>query len=495
MRILIPSRRYNLNLRLLRKLHLNLTFVIMIMSWYVHLSACDKPHFNVTLTDLAINFTNINTIVIDPGHGGKDAGCNGKHSTEKHVVLELALSLGEKINTFYPHIEVIYTRKTDVFIPLHIRTKIANENNADLFLSIHCNAFPSKYASGTETYVMGLHTTEYNLNIAKRENSSVLLEDDYTAHYDGYDPNSPEGHIILSMYQNVNLEQSIEVAQLIENQFDKLPNMKSKGVKQAGFVVLKRATMPSILIETGFLTNPKDEAILSSNQGKKSIIESIFTGLSSFIDAPSSHYNTVAQSTAENTHKAYHTTAPSFVHVKNNTTTVEVISNPSKPEKVIAYNSPKPDNYYKPAAKNQTSTVRTSANDRPEVAKKDFIVRPARRVNNSISNKTITNNKPKKPTIPYNRTGKKKVNYSVQIAATKEKCNPLEKLGIKNLAYTTIYEDGMFKYISGIFDDMSEAYEHRKFLLEKGFQGAFLVAYDENIRLNIEKARSMTSGQ
>jgi N-acetylmuramoyl-L-alanine amidase len=466
------------------------------MSCYYSLSACDKHHFNVNLTDIPVNFSNINTIVIDPGHGGKDAGCNGKHSTEKHVVLELALSLGEKINLFYPHIEVIYTRKTDVFIPLHIRTKIANENKADLFLSIHCNAFPSKYASGTETYVMGLHTTEYNLNIAKRENSSVLLEDDYTANYDGYDPNSPEGHIILSMYQNANLEQSIEVAQLIENQFDRLPNMKSKGVKQAGFVVLKRATMPSVLIETGFLTNPKDEAILSSRKGKKSIVESIFTGLSSFIDSPSTSYNAYAQTNSNNNSSYYQSkAAPSFIQVKNNTTTVEIINKPSNNQEVIPYNKPKPDNYYKPSGTANAEKASNAAQAQKEVAKKDFILRPAKPALSTSAAKPNMNNKPKTPRIPYNSSGKKKVNYSVQIAATKEKCNPLEKLGIKNIAYTTIYEDGMFKYLSGIFDDMSEAYEHRKMLLEKGFQGAFLVAYDENIRLNIEKARSITNGQ
>lgn len=162
----------------------------------------------------------IRKVVLDAGHGGKDPGCHGNNSKEKEVALAIALDLGKKIEATYPDVKVIYTRDTDVFIPLNERAAIANRNKADLFISIHCNYISVRNrATGSETYVLGLHRAEDNLDVAKRENASILLEDDYEKTYEGFDPYSTEGHIILSMFQNAHLQQSILFATYVENSF------------------------------------------------------------------------------------------------------------------------------------------------------------------------------------------------------------------------------------------------------------------------------------
>jgi N-acetylmuramoyl-L-alanine amidase len=214
----------------------------------------------------------INKIVIDPGHGGKDPGCNGHNSREKEIALAIGLELGRQIKATHPDVEVIYTRDKDVFIPLNERAAIANRNKADLFISIHCNYIGIRNrASGSETYVLGLHRAEDNLEVAKRENAAILMEDDYERTYEGFDPNSPEGHIILSMFQNAYLEQSIRIATHIETNFKKNGRIPSRGVKQAGFLVLRETAMPSVLVETGFLSADLDEQYLMNKDNQREV--------------------------------------------------------------------------------------------------------------------------------------------------------------------------------------------------------------------------------
>lgn len=220
----------------------------------------------------------IRTIVLDAGHGGKDGGCLGKDSREKNLTLEYVLALGAKIEKAYPDINVIYTRKTDEFIELYERANIANRAKADLFISIHCNWNPNTNPYGTETYVLGLHRAKDNLEVAKRENSSIFLENDYQKNYDGFDPNSPEGNILFSMSQNAHLTQSISIAEKIEREFEITSSRKSRGVRQAGFLVLRATSMPAILIETGFLSNVNEETYMTSAKGKKEIVDNIFRG-------------------------------------------------------------------------------------------------------------------------------------------------------------------------------------------------------------------------
>jgi N-acetylmuramoyl-L-alanine amidase len=219
----------------------------------------------------------VRRVVIDAGHGGHDSGCLGKFSKEKDIVLPLALELGGLIEKHMQDVEVIYTRKTDVFLTLHGRADISNKNNADLFISIHCNADPKgTTACGTETHTMGLHTSKYNLDVAKRENSVILMEDGYQKNYQGFDPKSPESYILFSLYQNAFNNHSLKLAQKIENQLKSRVGRKSRGVKQAGFLVLWKTTAPSVLVEVGFITHPQEEKYLNSKSGQKYIASGIF---------------------------------------------------------------------------------------------------------------------------------------------------------------------------------------------------------------------------
>ncbi len=225
----------------------------------------------------------LDLIVWDPGHGGKDNGCKGTNSIEKNITLQLSIKLKEVLNYALPTIEVVLTREEDVFLSLHERAKIANDLNADLFLSIHCNYLKDdgKF-NGSETYVMGLHTAEENLVVAKRENEAINLEEFHEQNYDGYDPNSPEGHILLSMFQHAYFEKSILLSKCIEDEMDNIPLLKSNGVKQAGFVVLKLTTMPSALLEIGYLSNHSNQELLNSENGRANISYAIYKGIEKY---------------------------------------------------------------------------------------------------------------------------------------------------------------------------------------------------------------------
>lgn len=222
------------------------------------------------------NRTRIRTVCLDAGHGGKDPGCIGATGIhESKIALRVILELGKKLEAEYPNLKVIYTRKKDVFIDLHERSAIANRNKADLFISVHCNSHPSSKFFGTETYTMGLHKTEGNLDVAKRENSVILQETDYKRKYKGFDPNSPLAHIMMANFQNAFMANSIKFAQKVERQFKKTSDRKSYGVKQAGFLVLWETAMPSVLVEAGFLTNRDEEKYLNTENGQEEVAEAI----------------------------------------------------------------------------------------------------------------------------------------------------------------------------------------------------------------------------
>ncbi len=225
---------------------------------------------------------NVDIIVIDAGHGGKDPGALGKLSKEKDLALAIALKLGQYIEDNLPDVQVIYTRKTDKFIELHKRSDVANKNNADLFISIHVNASRASHVTGTSTFVMGLNKADKQLEVVKRENSVILIEEDYKTKYYGFDPNSPESEIIFSLYQNAYLEQSIKIAELVQYQFKERAKRENRDVRQAGLVVLWNCSMPSILIETGFITNPEEEKYLRSKDGQSIIASAIYRAVKSY---------------------------------------------------------------------------------------------------------------------------------------------------------------------------------------------------------------------
>ncbi|MEA1886886.1 MAG: N-acetylmuramoyl-L-alanine amidase [Bacteroidota bacterium] len=215
-------------------------------------------------------------VVIDAGHGGKDPGAEGRKCKEKDITLAIALKTGKYIQELLDDVKVIYTRKEDEFVELYKRAEIANKAKADLFISIHCNGFRDMRINGSETFVMGLHKDEGNLEVAMKENAVITLEEDYTTRYQGYDPNSSESYIIFSLMQNIYLEQSLNFANYIQDQFRNRVGRIDRGVKQAGLIVLWQTTMPSVLVEAGFITNSQEERFLMSEQGQDYIASAIF---------------------------------------------------------------------------------------------------------------------------------------------------------------------------------------------------------------------------
>jgi len=215
-------------------------------------------------------------VVIDPGHGGHDPGAVGKISKEKTINLNVALQLGNLIEKNCKDVKVIYTRKTDVFVPLDKRAHIANNAKADLFISIHTNAVgKGKIVRGAETFTLGLARSEANLEIAKRENSVILIEDNYQQRYEGFNPNSSESYIMFEFIQDKHMEQSVKLAKLVQEQFKSHAKRIDRGVHQAGFLVLRATTMPSILVELGYISTPDEEKYLNSKEG----IEKLATGI------------------------------------------------------------------------------------------------------------------------------------------------------------------------------------------------------------------------
>lgn len=224
------------------------------------------------------------TVVIDPGHGGKDPGAIGSSSKEKDIVLSVGQKLGKLIEDNYPDVNVIYTRKNDRFVELNRRAEIANKAHADLFISIHCNALDRRRASpqGVETFVLGLHRSKDNLDVAKAENSVIMYEEDYSLKYEGFNPNEPESYIIFEFMANEFLDRSVHFATMVQNQLVAHSKRTNRNVRQAGFLVLREVAMPSILVELGYISNREEEKYLKSENGKASLAASIYNGFKEY---------------------------------------------------------------------------------------------------------------------------------------------------------------------------------------------------------------------
>ncbi|MBP6414357.1 MAG: N-acetylmuramoyl-L-alanine amidase [Bacteroidia bacterium] len=378
----------------------------------------------------------IKTIVIDAGHGGHDPGCHGRKGKEKEVTLSVALKLGKLISENHPDVKVVYTREKDEFIELHERANIANRNHADLFISIHCNSGKSN-AYGVETFSMGLHRSADNLDVAKRENESVLLEKDYKTKYDGFDPNSPEASIIFTLYQNAFLEQSLTIASLVQDEFREVDKRFDRGVKQAGFLVLVYTAMPSILIETGFLTNPEDERLMVTDKGQLKIAESIY--------------------------RAFRKYKGDLDDVKINEGKRDELKQDNKLEE-----KPK-DNLYKKPISNKPV---------PSDVKQ---VEDSTKIFDTVQSKRALNNEPE-------NTKESAVIYKVQFSSSDKKI-PLTSNQFKQLKGVSEYvENGMYKYTVGNFNDFNEAMNLQKEIRTNGFKEAFVVAFKDGKRINMKDA-------
>lgn len=344
----------------------------------------------------------IKTVVIDAGHGGKDPGCNGAHSNEKTVCLNMALALGEMIKKNYPEIKVVYTRDKDVFVELDERAKIANRNNADLFICIHANsAGPAAY--GAETYVLGLHRTESQQKIAERENSTIYLEDDGGEKYKGFDL-SPDAIIARQLQLSIFLDQSINYASKVQAEFKTL-GRHDRGVKQAGFLVLYKTTMPSVLIETGFLTNPQEENFLGNKENQKKMAEAMFSA---------------------------------FRKYKNELEGVHV----------------------------DTKTP----------------------ITNSSQNSGTTTQQTTETTTEDEKENNNKVVFRIQIQ-TSQKRIPTSSKEFKGMPIYEYQQDGLYKYATGYFvSDFKSANNHKNELRNTGFEHAFVIAFLNGERINLEKA-------
>ncbi len=412
----------------------------------------------------------IKTVVIDPGHGGHDPGCLGGHSREKHLALGISLKLAAAMEQHYPDLNVILTRDADVFIPLHERAAIANRNSADLFISIHCNYMPGSAATqGSETYVMGLHTAEHNLKVAKRENAAILLEENYEANYD-YDPNSPEGHIMLNMFQSAYLEQSILFAEKVERRFA-MAQRKSRGVKQAGFVVLKETTMPSVLVETGFLSNRAEEAFLMTEQGQSVVAAAMLAAFE--------EYRRDVEDSPEATPLSGAPLAlpGQVLPVKEQP---QAAAKPADPPPLadgrhLVARSPKP-------ATEAASGQETRPASSPTVARERKII-PLQPPEESV----IPTSPPSPAAPSLDDLG---IALHVQIAAAQR---PLDTSGPKwnetGYLIEVVKEGPYYKYQAKNFTSLQHAYEAQLSLEARGFEGAFIVAYRNGSRISIEQVR------
>lgn len=422
-------------------------------------------------------------VVIDPGHGGHDAGCLGSSGKEKNVALSIALKMGKMIEDKYPDIKVIYTRKTDVFIPLFERAEIANRNKADLFICIHCNSDGKKKAAyGVETYVMGLHKSEDNLNVAKRENASILLEENYKKQYDGFDPNSPEANIIFSLYQNQFMNQSLSFASRVQNQVDEYAGRYNRGVKQAGFLVLYKTAMPSVLIETGFLTQNDEEKFLLNEKGQNTIATCIFRAFKEYkLDIEDSGSDEPVIAKLQDEKPVDETPKHDSTPVKETKTLADTSKTNEK--KVIAPADSAPAIKAKPAAVvGQDAKIKSTKNDSAKT--KNSFDRPSLldplKENKAAAKKSTKDN--------LKSATQSKIYLTVQIAASTNAAKDLPKYMHIEDVHSVKGDDGFVRFVVGTFTSMNDARKRLAKLKTDGFKDAFVTAYNGDKRITVNEA-------
>lgn len=433
----------------------------------------------------------VKKVVIDAGHGGHDSGCSEGKWKEKDIALSIALKFGRCIEDHYSDVKVIYTRSTDEFIELHRRAEIANENKADLFISIHCNANPSSKPYGTETYVMGVNKTAANLEVAKKENSSILFEDNYSAKYDGFDPNSTEANIIFSLYQNAYLDKSLNFASKVEKQFKEKVGRYDRGVKQAGFLVIYKTYMPSVLIETGFLSNRAEGRFLASDKGQEYLASAIFRAFKEYkaeVEGTKVPYDYVDKVLEE---------AKKTIKVRNDSLNPELDMGPrekqeSKEDKKID----KKDN-----VKKDSLSVKKSSNikeDKVLNVDKNVDIKKGEEKKSEDKKSVNENNGDKKESAikkNYSIKQQNKIIFSVQILASIKKI-PDGSKEFKDIKDINEYiEDGRYLYGVGKYKTFDAARASLKELRHKGFKEAYIIAFNNSKKISVDDAKNLTKKQ
>ncbi|MFA6125666.1 MAG: N-acetylmuramoyl-L-alanine amidase [Bacteroidales bacterium] len=373
------------------------------------------------------------TVTIDAGHGGHDSGAPGKKSVEKNIALAIALKLGHYIETEMGDVNVFYTRKTDIFIPLYERAQIANRNKSDLFISIHVNANKNRIPTGTSTYVMGFSRNAENLELVMQENKAILLEKDYQTRYANFDPTQPESYIIFNNVQNNNLTQSLEIASAVQDQLRNRGQRKDIGVHQGNLVVLWGCAKPSVLVETGFISNAEEEEFLMTDNGQDIIAESVYMAFRQYKESIDQKVNVIAQVDEP---------------VKNVKKTEEPVK--SREEKV----------------KNGEESVKSGGEN---------VKRGEETVKSSVD-------EVKKGEEEVVNTGE--VEYRVQVLASVKKlaAGSSDFKGVKNLDELKI--DGYYKYMTKPVKNYQDALDLKR-KLGASFQGAFIVAFKNGVRVPV----------
>ncbi|BEG97738.1 N-acetylmuramoyl-L-alanine amidase family protein [Bacteroides sedimenti] len=394
-------------------------------------------------------------LVLDAGHGGHDPGAIGNFSREKNINLNIALKVGRIIEQSCNDVKVIYTRKTDVFIPLDKRAEIANNANADLFISIHTNAAPGKAARGTETFSLGLSRSSANLEVAKRENSVILMEDDYKQRYAGFNPNSSESYIMFEFIQDKHMEQSVNLATLIQKQYRTHVGRPDRGVHQDIFLVLKATAMPSVLTEVGFISNPDEEQYLNTEEGTNALARAIFKAFEQYKikhDVRHSKTKVPYRPDDEDDSKADIKTTPvSSTEKKDSATT------------------------------NSRKEVRESATEKEQATakEKDDIVKNS--LNARINRKE---NKEEKIDKSSNQSG---LIFKIQILTSGNKLKENDKR-FKELSPIECYnEEGTFKYTYAASENYNEVLKIKKQIAGL-FKDSFIIAFKDGVKINVNEA-------
>ena len=382
------------------------------------------------------------TLVIDAGHGGHDAGALGAKSKEKNINLNVALAFGRYVERNMPDVRVIYTRTTDVFIPLHDRANIANKANADLFISVHTNALPAgKIARGFETYSLGMHRAKDNLDVAMRENSVISMEKGYQQTYQGFDPKSSESYIIFEFIQGKNMERSVEIARSIQNSVCQNANRPDKGVHQAGFLVLRETSMPSCLIELGFITTPDEENLLNDESRIDDIAKAIYEGFAKYKNKYDKRVTIPYRSQASEGNDI-----PSIV----------------------------PDSYKRPERK--STPMRKQVVETAPARKQNVDTAPARK-------QTVA---PVKKQTPASVKSDAPI-FKVQILVSSRVLRKGDAHFRGEENYDSYQESGMVKYTIGASANYNEIYQLRKSLLDK-FPEAFIIAFKNGKKYDVNQA-------